>query len=266
MIRTPLHRSITARVEILKANLTASIGLVSLNGNLARCCGCCGVEQLLELILYIVLIGGAASVVWFFQTRRSMLLRMRGVVAILEDVFRPVDKEYTLLGYLVGFRAVYKLRDRLLSRAWLLYIMPPYHVFFYLPVIALGRRRERLEVTLKTSYPLAGEAHVYLRGDGFVRRSVEKDVAGSGRAYSRASMDLDGVLVEALYTGQIALDKALALFRELKGVGVDVRRVSIVDRLHAIHVSLAPSPGTDLRAALRRLLRLARAWGSAGAG
>lgn len=214
-----------------------------------------------NILLYAVLVGGAASVVWFFQIRRSMILRMRGVISVLEHTFKPSDKEYTLLGYLVGFKATYKLRDPSITRAWLLYIMPPYHVFFYLPVIALARRRERLEVTLRTSYPLPGEAHLYVEGDGFVRRSVIRDVTGVARSYSRAAVSVGGREYVALYTGQLALGRAVELAEALQAAGADVRRVSIVDRLRAIHVSLVPSPNADLKGALERLLRVARAWG-----
>ncbi|ABM80664.1 hypothetical protein [Hyperthermus butylicus] len=196
------------------------------------------------LMLYIIAIAAAVSVVWFFHIRRVMLMRMRGLVSLLERSFRPRDTQYMLLGYLVGFRAEYLLGDGPASRAWILYTTPPYHVFFYLPVISLGKRREKLEITLRLRSPLPGEAHIYDPGDRGVVRAVVADTAGAGRRLYRGTVSIAGRELEALYSGDIALAKAKSLFEELVAAGVDVRRVSIVDRLHALHVSVVPQLDT----------------------
>ncbi|KSW10710.1 hypothetical protein CF15_07960 [Pyrodictium occultum] len=209
------------------------------------------------LAVYTLIALSSASVVWFFQVRRSMLMRMRAVVGILEDVFRPRDKTYTLLGYLVGFRAVYRLDWPWAGRAWILYTMPPSHVFLYLPVVVLQRRRDRLEVTLRLASPLPGEAHVYDPGDRWARRLVARDTAESRGRLRERELELAGKRYRALYSGEEALSKAERLAQELLARGVDVRRVTLDDGRRALHVSLAPSLDT-LREALETVKRSAR--------
>ena len=191
-------------------------------------------------MLYIIAVAAAVSVVWFFHMRRVMLMRMRGLVSLLERSFKPRDTQYVLLGYLVGFKAEYLLGNGPASKAWILYTIPPYHVFFYLPVISLAKRKERLEFTLRLRSPLPGEAHIYDPSDRAVLRAVAVDTANAGRRLYRGLVNIAGRELEALYSGDIALAKAKSLFEELVAAGVDVKRVSIVDRLHALHVSVVP--------------------------
>ncbi|OWJ54969.1 hypothetical protein Pdsh_04550 [Pyrodictium delaneyi] len=203
------------------------------------------------------MVASMASVVWFFQIRRTMIMRMRAVVGILEDTLKPRDKEYTLLGYLVGFRAVYRLDKPWATRAWILYTMPPGHILFYLPIILLQRRRDRLEITLRLTAPLPGEAHIYDPRDRAVRRLVAKDTAESRERLRQRELMMKSRRYIALYSGEEALAKAEKLAQDLLARGVDLRRVTIDDRRRALHVSLVPSL-ENLREALETVYRHAR--------
>jgi len=213
------------------------------------------------LLFYAVIVASMASVVWFFQIRRQMIARMRAVVGILEDVLRPRDKTYTLLGYLVGFRAVYELPYRWSRRAWILYTMPPGHVFFYLPVILLRREKDRLELTFRVNTPLPGEAHIYHPHDRHVARLVRRDTAGREGRLTRGEVVEAGKRFTALYSGSEALEKARQLLRGLLEAGADVRRVTLSDRDWALHVSIVPSVAT-----LRRTLEVLKRYGEKLAG
>ena len=50
-----------------------------------------------------------AMIVWYFRERRELIRFISDVIKELEDVFKPTDKVYELLGYLVGFKARFKL-------------------------------------------------------------------------------------------------------------------------------------------------------------
>ena len=209
------------------------------------------------LLVYAVLTASAASVVWFFQVRRQMLAKMRAVVGILEEVFKPRDKTYTLLGYLVGFRAEYRLPYSWAPRAWALYTMPPGHVFFYLPVVIARRMRDRLELTIQVREPLPGEAHVYDPGDRASRRLVARDTAGRGERLREARLSVDGRSLVALYSGERALELALELLRELSRSGARVVRVTVADRERVLHVAAYPRLG-QVGALAETLLRFSR--------
>ncbi len=217
------------------------------------------------LLVYAVLTASAASVVWFFQVRRQMLAKMRAVVGILEDVFKPRDQTYTLLGYLVGFRAEYRLPYSWAPRAWALYTMPPGHVFFYLPVVLLRGMRDRLELTIQLREPLPGEAHVYDPRDRATRRLVARDTAGREERLRRATLSVDGRSLAALYSGERALELALGLLGELRRAGVDAVRVTVADRERVLHVAAYPRL-SQVRVLAETLLRYARRLSRGGEG
>jgi len=50
-----------------------------------------------------------AMVIWYFKMRKVMILLMKKVTDDLEKFFKPRDKSYILLGYLVGYKAIYDL-------------------------------------------------------------------------------------------------------------------------------------------------------------
>ncbi|MET1127963.1 MAG: hypothetical protein ABWW70_01425 [Thermoproteota archaeon] len=208
--------------------------------------------------LLVILVLGTAAVLWFFHIRRRIVKRMRYIVGALEAALRPADTEYTVLGYLVGFKAVYKVRRRGVDRAWILYTIPPYHVLFYLPVIAALREAERLELTFRLERGVRGEAHIYDPRDRAVRRLVKKDVGDRAARMAQGLVDVGARRYEALYTSSDALEDARRIAQELQRLGVDVRRSSVVGTLSAIHVSLVPG-AARVEEVVRRLVRLAEA-------
>ncbi len=194
---------------------------------------------LLGLLLYLVIVAGALAALWFFQVRRLMIQRMKRIVEILEEELRPRDKTYTLLGYLVGFRAVYERpRVRGVGRAWLLYTQPPRHVLFYLPVSKAIGARERLEITLRTPYLPRGEAHLYAPWDRASARLARRDASPGLREERLEVAGRSYVLLSDGAPG--ARSAVLELASLLASRGVYPLRVTIDSRRQALHVALEP--------------------------
>lgn len=148
---------------------------------------------LLDAIMILVLsILAAAMVIWFFVMRRRVLKLIRNVTVDLEKYFKPVDKNYILLGYIVGYRAVYDL-----SNGDKLYIVltttPKYSLLYYL-ILLLTRRRDRLHLALKP----------YRR---FVFREVHAVYEGDKRLHQKLLSDL-GKRVESLSKDVIEVNEA----------------------------------------------------------
>ena len=201
----------------------------------------------------VVIVAALAGVVvlWFFRVRRLMIERQRLVVAILEEFFRPRDKLYTLLGYLVGFKAEYVVGRNGIRRVWLLYTMPPIHVLLYLPVVRAVGGRERLAVTIKPDGSVATEAHLLDPADRVARRSFRVDYGED--ALNRCGRRLSGFLA----CGSPGLiDELEALAERVRGEGVRVTRIS-VDRGAGVVHAQAVIEGVDPRPLLRELVRLA---------
>ena len=170
--------------------------------------------------LLILVIASLPSVAWFFWMRRVMLRRQSAIIRGLEERLQPRDKQYWLIGYLVGFAARYTLRDPQAPRIWVTYTTPPYHVFFYLPVIILGRKRERLEVAVEPSSPrlLPGTAYVYRPLIATIALRIRK-VRSRGGRWREGSIKIKGVGYRYLHNSKQALDLAVALAQKLEGLG-----------------------------------------------
>ncbi|MEM0478720.1 MAG: hypothetical protein QXS16_00195, partial [Pyrobaculum sp.] len=109
-------------------------------------------SPLLDLVgLTALMVISVASVMWYFRERKKILKLMRDFVVELEEVFKPVDKTYTLLGYLVGFRAVYKLHNG--DQLYVLFTTAPRYAFLYLPFVKLLGREDLETYFYKTEKP-----------------------------------------------------------------------------------------------------------------
>ncbi|MCS7116912.1 MAG: hypothetical protein NZ896_05510 [Nitrososphaerales archaeon] len=105
-----------------------------------------------ELLTYLFLIGiflSFASIPWYFKMRRKMIKLIKRVTEDLEKSFKPKDKEYVLLGYLVGYRAKYILDGG--DKAYLLLTTAPRHSLLYYPFLKAFRRKDRLNVAIEFS-------------------------------------------------------------------------------------------------------------------
>ncbi len=195
------------------------------------------------------------SVIWFYYFRRQMIKRQASLAAWFEEYLKPKDKLYMYLGYLVGFRARYLLRDPKVSEVIVTYTTPPYHVFFYLPVITLLDKREKLDIIVRprSGIPMKGEAHIVDWAAKSVRLAAQADLVGE---YNTLELEAGGRRYKVFYRGAgEALEKAKNILERLVSMGSRVFRVSYDSSRRAVLVSLEPSGVDYVEAALREARR-----------
>ena len=245
LIRAPSHQGCTAP--------GGCIGLVAglLPFEVSR-------EALISALIVLVM-ASLPSVAWFFIMRRKMLRRQVYVIRSIEEAVKPRDQRYWVVGYLVGFTAKYWVKRGHVDKVYVSYTMPPYHAFFYLPVIAILRRRERLEVAVEYSRPLGvrGEAHIFDARFRSVRKSVEADVQQSPY---RGRMEGGRLLVagrayEYIGVGE-GLQAAKRLIEELARRAPEVYRVSVIPSRRMIIAVVTPPPS-----GVGELLEFLISWG-----
>ncbi len=204
----------------------------------------------------VLVLASLPSVAWFFRMRRVMLQRQASLIRALEEEVKPRDKRYWLAGYLVGFTAKYWLGRDGIDKLWVTYTTPPYHAFFYLPIIAIFRKKERVDirVDLARKPELGGEAHVYRKNVFIARKSVELDIKESRRPLKKRSFS-NGI--EAYAESEDALSKALDLWNKLEKHG-RVHRVSVDSHLKRITVSLSPNSLTSILEAVKTVVSYGR--------
>lgn len=201
-------------------------------------------EAAVSAALIVLALASFPAVVWFFYFRRVMIRRIAGIARTLEERLKPRDRRYWYLGYLVGFRARYWVNRGPIKAVNAMYIIPPYHVFFYLPVILLGGRRERLDIAveLRERVAVGGEAHIVNARDRGARMSLKGDVGNTGRLKA-GKLRLDGVEAEAYYSGDgSSLAVARSLAAELAGKA-RLLRVTVDGQRRVLYASVNPRPG-----------------------
>jgi len=181
------------------------------------------------------------AVLWFFRFRKIMITRQSSIVRVLEEAFRPRDTRYWLVGYLVGFRGKYWIKREVLGRAWVLYLSPPHHIFFYIPAIILFKKKERLEVTVELTRQLKldGEAHIIDENFKPSLKSLEIDVSSRG-GLSRFSVQdyrASRGFYRIYYRGEPeVVDLAKRMLASI-GDSIRVTRLSVVPKMPAIHAT-----------------------------
>jgi len=104
------------------------------------------------LVLFTVLI-----LVTYLRGRKINLAMAKRMAAIVEGALRPVDKEYTWIGGLTGFKAALTLEGGIEARVTL--VMKPRQSLIYLPISMLIFGGDRLFVVFKDLQNLPPECH-----------------------------------------------------------------------------------------------------------
>lgn len=208
--------------------------------------------------LLIVLIASLPSVAWFFWMRRVMLRRQAAIVRSLEERLSPKDKQYWLIGYLVGFAARYTLHDTRAPRVWITYTTPPYHVFFYLPIIILGRKKERLEIAVEPTSPrlLPGTAYLYKPRIATIALRVRKARARGGR-WREERVSVGGIFFKAVYNSPQALELARRLAGEAEGLG-ELQMAFVDAHEKTLGVSLGITRADPIPRVVRRVIEVVK--------
>jgi hypothetical protein len=128
------------------------------------------------LVVIVISALAVASAFWFFRKRKELIVFLRDVTETLEKHFKPLDKSYVWLGYLVGYRAKFDLPGN--HKAFILLTTVPRHSLFYLPIAKILNRKDRIEVAV-VPYDrfVIGELHVHRRRSWTAEVIARKGVA-----------------------------------------------------------------------------------------
>lgn len=180
-----------------------------------------------------------ASVMWYFRERKKILLFMRDYVKELEEFFKPRDKTYTLLGYLVGFRAVYKLHGG--DELYILLTTTPRYALLYVPFIKLLGREDLVTYFHKSDRPRRLRNYVAVREEA--KRTllvVEADIKRLGLELMRTSVETP----TGRYVVYYEVGASPYLIREIiERSKIDIRKVAVYSKLNAVEVTTRPKLG-----------------------
>jgi len=185
-----------------------------------------------------------AMVYWYFYWRRRMLKLMRDITVSLESALKPKDKTYTLLGYLVGFRAVYELNGKSgFRRAYALLLLLPRHSLLYYPIAKLVTSRvDRLDIALESEFYVLRDIHAVAEGWG---KLLAREGVDLSRLYSEELECSDRSKFRLFYRD--SKDRAL-LVDILCGSGLRVLRFSSYPARNLVYISIEADPNQVGRA------------------
>ncbi len=129
-----------------------------------------------DLLLAVLVLAGIL-VLQFYRGRKINLALQEKVIRELEEVFRPVDKIYQVIGIYVGFRGVLKLDDPSIERVEVTTILMPRHSLLYYPISLLTVRMDKVMIHLVPRGRVPGEAHVVRKG--YYRLGASRVIEGS---------------------------------------------------------------------------------------
>ncbi len=127
------------------------------------------------IALSALMILTTATVVWYFRIRKKMLQFLKEFTVRLEEVLKPKDKEYRLLGYLVGYKAFFTLSDG--SKAYVLLTTAPKFSLIYYPIAKALKHEDRVAIALEPSKrKVVKEVHAVKVGEARLKAILSKDL------------------------------------------------------------------------------------------
>ena len=144
-------------------------------------------EVITYTMLVVVSILSVSTAIWFFRVRRKMIVFLRDLTKELENYFRPCDKTYLLLGYLVGYKARYVLRRG--DEVDILVTTAPRYSLFYLPIAKILGHGDRLEIGFRPrKRVVTADVYVVREDDKVSRKILERDIGERLRQLSVAEV------------------------------------------------------------------------------
>jgi hypothetical protein len=121
-------------------------------------------QEILFLFFIVATLLISLSFIW---GRKRNLEMMKRVSKNLEEIIKPRDITYTLLGGVTGFRAFYEVDDFKNIEAVL--VLLPRHSILYLPISHMMGRRDLLFIVIKLTGNPGINAHLLRKEEGVLR-------------------------------------------------------------------------------------------------
>ncbi|MCY0867749.1 MAG: hypothetical protein OWQ48_00745 [Desulfurococcus sp.] len=196
--------------------------------------------DLLAVLALSILAG--VMIVWYYYWRRRMLWLMHSIVKTLEEVFKPVDKNYVLLGYLVGFKSEYKLDSTGAKRIYARLLLLPHYSLLYYPIARLLTSKvDRLDILVKEPGLKLRRMHVVKRG--WLRLLKQDDLSVEG--LKSEVFEHGGVEYYVYYEDGRDRDILVSLVKNHSGY----LRVSSIPEENAILITMKAEPENIVQAA-----------------
>ncbi|RKX66811.1 hypothetical protein DRP44_03345 [candidate division TA06 bacterium] len=113
----------------------------------------------MSLFLIIVAVSFAVILAYFVGGRRNKK-KIREIASELEELFDPVDKEYTNIGGFVGYHFNYEIENEFIEKIRGTITLLPRHSILFYPISLLTSKSDKLFITITLRKAITEEIHI----------------------------------------------------------------------------------------------------------
>ena len=187
------------------------------------------------LLFIIVIVLAGVSVVWFYRKRKVNLMILEKSIRILEKVYQPYDKKYTVIGIYVGYSALYKVLKKALKTIEVVTLLLPRQSLMYLPIAKITSRFDKIFIIYhydkETHFP--GEAHLVRKG--YYRLGVKRSIRGIEKMHLEKTR-INGKTYYLIYNNRKVMEKLISMAQSLKSPLL-IQHAAIVPKLHRLYIA-----------------------------
>ncbi|MEM0362009.1 MAG: hypothetical protein QXH57_03725 [Sulfolobales archaeon] len=179
-------------------------------------------------------------VLWYFRKRRELIKFIKNIIDELEDVFKPADKVYEVLGYLVGFKAKYRLgKTSKALNAYASLTTVPRHSLLYYPIAKMLSRKDILTIAVEFRDGVTEDFHLVRYGSKRLEVRLRNDVQDLDRM-RRRKVELRGIPYVVYYydEGDVGL-----IMSELEGLNLNLIQLSVFKSKNLVYVAVEAKEG-----------------------
>ncbi len=194
--------------------------------------------EIRDIDLFIILVVlSMVAVAQFYRGRKVNLKLIEFTARRLEELYKPVDKNYWWIGVYVGFRALYKLLKGVLDRVEVTFILIPRHSIFYFPISLLTTRFDRIFLVYWYNGKVPREAHLVQKG--YYRRGIKKAIDTKGLRIDKRV--IRGKEYYAVYNDHTLVIRLVDLLEKLKKPDL-IKHVAFVPKNNTLYVAAKYDP------------------------
>jgi hypothetical protein len=186
----------------------------------------------METTIVLLMILAGAVTFQFYKGRKLNLLLMRHYLKEIEDVIKPLDKEYVWLGGYVGYRARYKVSCNNVSGVETTLTLLPRQSLLYFPISLLTSRHDKLYLVFRLK-EAKGEVHLIQKGYFRIKPKIENEIL------AKDNVEIGDVAFEVLFDDYKLVDRLVELVRALPNPK-NIKHISISSNV--FYVFMKPEP------------------------
>lgn len=184
-------------------------------------------------VVTVILAG--LSVLQFFKGRKINLAILERSIRILEDVFKPRDKNYTIIGIYVGYSALYRIYKDLINTIETVVTLLPRQSLLYYPISRLTSRFDKIYLIIHYDIDktLFGEAHVVKKG--YYRLGIKRNIRGIEKMNIETTR-IAGKHYYLVYTHRNLAEKLLEYIKSLSDPTL-VNHIAVVPKHRRLYLA-----------------------------